>query len=150
MMTTEQIMMKLAQIRGINNEQLEDVRGNISSERISEEDKRVVDESAAEPIESSAPAEEQSSGHTGEIGNWSEELKALASLWNGEISERGMIINSTIEMSKKEYMKQIKGKTQDDILSDPLLYIMFRSEEQGDANFFSWLDRFPKAKNESK
>jgi hypothetical protein len=150
-MTTEQILARLAQITGKNNERPieEPMRGNIIGD-ISEDDSGDRAESTVESIVVSDAVEEQPIEDIRPVRTWPEEIKTLCGVWSGILADSGFIINNAVVMSKKEYLKHSKGKSQDEILSDPLLYVMFRSEDQSDVNFFSWLDRFPKVKNESK
>jgi hypothetical protein len=150
-MTSEQILARLAQITGKSNEHTNTYIGECSD---SGRDSSIAGNGTIEPtaklVKPSTPAKEQPPRDVSETGNWSEEDTARAVLWGGVLSGRGVIIENSVQMSKKDYQKHIKGKTQDDILSDPLLYILFRSEEQSESNFFQWLDKFPKAKDESK
>lgn len=58
----------------------------------------------------------------------------------------GDVVNAyllgTRQMTRKEYLSYSKGLTQEQLLQHPLLYCMFRSEDQGESNFFEWLARF--------
>jgi hypothetical protein len=150
-MTTDQILARLAQITGKNNERPieEPMRGNIIRD-ISEDDSGDRIESTVESVVSSDAIEKQPIGDIEPIRSWPESLNTLANLWGATISENGTLIGFTKTMSKKDYQKYIKGKTQEDIFTDPLRYVLFRSEEQSDVNYFNWLDRFPKEKDEGK
>lgn len=55
----------------------------------------------------------------------------------------GYVINGR-EMTRKEYLTYSKNLKQDELLKHPLLYLMFRAEGQGEANFFDWLSKFKK------
>jgi hypothetical protein len=125
------------------------MRGNIIGD-VPEDDSGDRAQSTIEPIEPSNAIEEQPIDDVRPVRTWSEEVRTLCSVWRGNIADSGFILSNEVVMSKKEYLKHSKGKSQDEILSDPLLYVMFRSEDQSDVNFFSWLDRFPKVKDESK
>ena len=60
----------------------------------------------------------------------------------------GIIVNKylmeTRQMTRKEYLQYAKGLKQSDVLDHPLLYSMFRSEDQSQVNFLEWIDRFKK------
>lgn len=67
-----------------------------------------------------------------------EELRILAKEWKGEIVNK-VILNNKRKMTRKEYLKLKKTfKTIEDFMNSPLLYLMFRSEEQAEAGFISW------------
>lgn len=79
----------------------------------------------------------------------SQELRELARKWGGTVGITGKIVENSVSMARKDYLKYTKGLNQDQVLADPLLYVLFRSDEQSEVNFFSWLEKFPKAKDES-
>ena len=154
MMTNQQIMERLAQITGKTNNASVMHLGDSSNGRGDEGDIEETSGSSSPTSESiSAPV---AVGH--EIipdvmeaeFNPSPELKQLAVKWQAEIGITGKLICNKVSMTKKDYLKHIKGMTADKVLDDPLLHVLFRSEEQPEVNFFSWLDRFPKVKNESE
>jgi hypothetical protein len=66
------------------------------------------------------------------------------SKYGGKMSDNGKLICETRQMSKKEYLIETKGMDERDILSSPLLYLMFRSEGQAEGHFVQWLSRFSK------
>lgn len=147
-MTTEMIMMKLAAIRGKSNGQpIINASDDRSSDEVCED--APVNDTDPEPTGSatddsdehiSSPIETESNRVN------SQELIELAMKWGAEISQNGFLIENKIGMTRKDYLKHIKSLTQESLLSDPLLYVLFRAEEQGDANFFQWIERFPKDK----
>jgi hypothetical protein len=153
-MTTEMIMMKLAAIRGKNNGpqangDTQPASTSPESHHLDAEEQEEVDtskDSSAGDVEESvydvSDVVEASTAH-------SKELIELAMKWGAEIGLSGILINNSIQMSKKDYLKYIKNLSREALLKDPLLYILFRSEEQGDANFFHWIERFQKAENEN-
>ncbi len=62
----------------------------------------------------------------------------LLEQYGGEIIN-GRLLNTTNKMSRKDYLAEKKKfKTLDDFWNSPLLYVMFRSEEQIDSNFVNW------------
>lgn len=65
----------------------------------------------------------------------------------------GKILRGSKQMSRKEYLaEKRKFKTVDDLWQSPLIYLMFRSEGQPEANFVIWVTTIEKEliKNESK
>jgi hypothetical protein len=74
------------------------------------------------------------------------ELTALAEAWQAEIGETGKLVCNKVDMNRKDYLKHTRTITQEQLLDDPLMYVLFRSEEQPEGNFFHWLERFPRAK----
>lgn len=66
------------------------------------------------------------------------ELKILANKYEGQIVGK-YIMHAKKPMKRKEYLS-MKFKTEEEFWSSPLLYIMFRSEEQIVANFTNWTD----------
>lgn len=148
-MTTEQIMMKLAEIRGKSNGT---AKADVDTVRESERGDTVYqygEVSGSGPIPAPISADAEPTKDVPEIKPSSKELVELAMKWGAVISDNGFLIENSIPMTRKEYLKHTKNMNVDQVIVDPLLYIMFRSEEQGEANFFNWLERFPKAKNEN-
>jgi hypothetical protein len=60
----------------------------------------------------------------------------------------GNVVNEYLldgrQMTKKEYAQYCKGLTQAELLGHPLLYMLFRAEDQSQVNFFEWLNKFKK------
>lgn len=153
-------MMKLSQITGktyndVSGIQENNVSGSLpgSEENFSEstvleenehiggdddEESEYEDDSDSEPTPDIRPIRAHSS-----------ELIELAMKWGGTIGATGKIINNKVEMSRKDFLKYSKDMTQEQALNDPLLHVMFRSEEQSQASFWDFLDRFPKEEYES-
>lgn len=151
-MTREEIMKKLAEIKGTMN----DRSGIVDSGSGEQTDDVEPVESVEEPVISGPDNASDDGGHrvvesVVEVEPFkpSAELIALAQVWQAQIGETGKLVFNQIDMSRKDYLKHSKSLTQEQLLDDPLLYILFRSEEQPEGNFFQWLERFPKAKNES-
>lgn len=84
-----------------------------------------------------------------EIRSHAPELIELAMKWNGTIGLTGKIVNNRVNMSKKDFYKHSKNLTQKKLLADPLLYVMFRSDEQSEGSFWDFLGKFPKEEDES-
>jgi hypothetical protein len=68
------------------------------------------------------------------------EVEEYRSIFNGTIVN-GYILNNR-EMTRKEYLQYTRGLKHEEVLSHPLMYVMFRAEGQGEANFFEWLAKF--------
>lgn len=154
-MTREEIMMKLEQIKnmGKNNAEIQDISAACVGEgaTVDASSAGYVQEQSVEPVSVSDDVLDQPTEDIVEAEFVATpELKELAMKWGAEIGLSGALISNKIVMTRKDYLKHTKNLTVDQVLADPLLHIMFRSEEQADPNFFTWLDRFPKAKNESK
>lgn len=67
-------------------------------------------------------------------------LTSLSKKWKGEIIG-GRLLKCERLMTRSEYLKTIKEfKTQEDLYESPLLFLLFRSEEQMEANFSLWID----------
>ena len=64
--------------------------------------------------------------------------------YGGRYSPNGVLVCHTKDMSHTEYKSITKKMTQKEILKSPLLYVLFRSEDQKEGHFFNWLDSFPK------
>ena len=66
------------------------------------------------------------------------ELDTFAKEWKGEIVNK-VILKNERRMTRKEYLKMKRTfKTTEEFYNSPLLYLMFRSEEQADASFITW------------
>lgn len=150
-MTTNQILMKLAAITGKTyNDTPGTQEGGIhDSPEIRPEDVAVCEnesnsEDGSEQLESQSGDNDEVSNNIRQAKSHSREIVELAIKWGASISDNEKIINNSIEMSRKDFLKYSKDFTQSALLSDPLLYVMFRSEEQTQANFWDFLDKFPK------
>ena len=147
-MTREEIMKKLEEIRnkGKNNVP-ENLDGTSDRRALGETTERSPEVCGPEPIHLCEHDELQTVQDNVEAPfDASPELRELAMKWGAEIGITGKLISNTISMQRKDYLKHVKTSTQESLLSDPLLYILFRSEEQGEPNFFAWLEKFPKEK----
>lgn len=156
-------MMKLSQITGktfnelgFSNVQETDVSGSISGseENFYESEveveyqgydntdrDRVLDESEDDTNGASSPDIRSTRTH-------SPELIELAMKWGATIGLTGKIINNKVIMSRKEFLKYSKNMTQKEALTDPLLYVMFRSEEQSEGSFWDFLGKFSREEDE--
>lgn len=72
---------------------------------------------------------------------YSSEIKAYLVLFEAKDVRNNKILDGR-NMTRKEYLKYTKKLSKQEVLSHPLLYRMFRSEEQMEGNFHSWLDQF--------
>lgn len=149
-------MMKLSQITGktyndIPGPQDGDVSVDVfHSEGTSEDDEDDADEEIGQDSDDDEDGgESESTPDVRPIKPFAAELVELAMKWGGTIGSTGKIINNKIEMSRKDFLKYSKDMTQEQALNDPLLHVMFRSEEQSQASFWDFLDRFPKEEYES-
>jgi hypothetical protein len=62
--------------------------------------------------------------------------------YGGKLSANGVVICHTKDMKRVEYNQITKKMTQKEVLNHPLLYVLFRSEEQKEGNFHAWLATF--------
>ncbi|CAB4124520.1 hypothetical protein UFOVP53_7 [uncultured Caudovirales phage] len=69
--------------------------------------------------------------------------------YGGRLSENGVVIGHTKDMTNAEYKSLTKKMTQNELLKSPLLHVFFRAEEQNEGHFWHWLDKFPKENNEN-
>jgi hypothetical protein len=149
MMTREEIMKKLAEIKGTMND-----RPTIMDTGSREQDNNVEPTLDVEDEPVSGPDNAPSDGGYRAIESVVEvesfrptpELIALAQTWQAEIGETGKLVCNKVDMNRKDYLKHTRTITQEQLLDDPLMYVLFRSEEQPEGNFFHWLERFPRAK----
>lgn len=72
------------------------------------------------------------------------EVKELAKIFDATKIVNNKIMDGR-QMTRKEYLSYSKGLTEDEVGDHPLVFKMFRSEDQGEANFLYWLEKFPKA-----
>ena len=73
-----------------------------------------------------------------------EEATPYTIKYGGRLSENGVVIGHTKDMTNVEYKILTKKMTQNELLKSPLLYVFFRAEDQKEANFYNWLEKFPK------
>jgi len=71
----------------------------------------------------------------------SPQLEELSKQYQGSI-DSGFITCNKVQMSRKDYLKHVKDMTQTAIYGDPLLYVLFRSEQQSNINFLDWMSGF--------
>lgn len=68
--------------------------------------------------------------------------------YGGRLSENGVVIGHTKDMTNTEYKSLTKKMTQSELLKSPLLHVFFRAEGQTEGHLWNWLDKFPKECNE--
>jgi hypothetical protein len=68
--------------------------------------------------------------------------------YGGRLSENGVVISHTKDMTHAEYKSLTKNMTQNELLKSPLLHVFFRAEGQTEGHLWNWLDKFPKEHNE--
>lgn len=72
---------------------------------------------------------------------YSSEIKTYLELFKATEVRNNKILDGR-DMTRKEYLKYTKHLSKQEVLNHPLMYRMFRSEEQMEGNFHSWLDQF--------
>jgi hypothetical protein len=150
MMTREEIMKKLAEIKGtMNNDRPTIVdRTDRVQERIDEPAHNIEEEVVSGPDNTPSDDGYRAIESVVEVESFrpTPELTALAEAWQAEIGETGKLVCNKVDMNRKDYLKHTRTITQEQLLDNPLMYVLFRSEEQPEGNFFHWLERFPRAK----
>ena len=64
--------------------------------------------------------------------------------YGGRLSENGVVIGHTKDMTNAEYKSLTKKMTQNELLKSPLLFVFFRAIDQTEGHFWNWLEKFPK------
>jgi hypothetical protein len=77
-----------------------------------------------------------------------EQATLYAIKYCGRLSENGVVIAHTKDMTNAEYKILTKKMTQNELLKSPLLHVFFRAEGQTEGHLWNWLDKFPKEHNE--
>ena len=131
----EDALKKLAEITGKGIIYVESERNNASSDFDNNQEKIVVN---ATEIERNT-AERHATIST---SNSSSSLDDLRNIFGGIVVNKYLM--ECRQMTKKEYLFYTKGIKQSDLLDHPLLYAMFRAEDQAEVNFFEWINRFKK------
>jgi hypothetical protein len=68
------------------------------------------------------------------------DLDEMVSRYGGKIYNDRLVDANTI--SRKEYLSITKNLTRDQVMSHPLVHVLFRSEGQSSSNFFEWVNSF--------
>lgn len=79
----------------------------------------------------------------------SSKIEDLHKMFPGSKIVQGKIIGGR-QMTRKEYLKYVKGLTYESIWTHPLHYKLFRAEGQGEGFYFRWVDQFPKEEKDDK
>jgi hypothetical protein len=69
-------------------------------------------------------------------------VEEYQSMFGGEIVNNYLMNNR--QMTHEEYVSHSRGLKQEEMLSHPLMYAMFRADGQKEFNFFEWMSRFKK------
>lgn len=138
-MSKEDVLKKLAQITGkvlIDEEVYKEIDLSITCQDTDNSEEEIVDDASEvgdnnEPGPSEEPAQESSA-----------QVKEYLETFGGELVNNHLL--NSRQMTRKEYLQLSKSLKQEELLAHPLLYVMFRSEDQGEQNFFDWINRFKK------
>lgn len=135
LMSREDVIRKIAEITSKEFEHVENERSSSSSDSDNNEEKIVDD--ACEVRSNSAESTAQVT-----TSSTATSLNDLQKIFGGIIVNKYLM--DTRQMTRKEYLQYSKGLKQSDVLDHPLMYSMFRSEDQSQVNFLEWIDRFKK------
>jgi hypothetical protein len=135
-MSREDVLKQLAFITG--KVEASDVKseGESSSQDINNNQEETVDDASEIGSDNSEPVTENATGST------ASSLEDLQKVFGGNIVNKYLM--DARQMTRKEYNQYSKGLTQSELLDHPLLYIMFRAENQAQVNFLEWVSRFKK------
>lgn len=73
--------------------------------------------------------------------NISNKSREYADKYGGEIKDSGYIIGGR-QITSREYSSIVRGMTQNELLYHPMLYKLFRAENQKESNFIQWINKF--------
>lgn len=137
MMSKEDILKRLAEITGKVKE-YDDVKsqGDNASTDIDNNEEETLDDAIEIASDNSEPDADSTTAST------SASLIEFQKIFGGNIVNKYLL--EARQLTKKEYVQYCKGLTQAELLEHPLLYMLFRAEEQSQVNFFEWLNRFKK------
>lgn len=76
----------------------------------------------------------------GEISSLNSDLDAMVKKYGGKIYN-DRLVDADV-MSRKEYLSIVRDLTRDQVVSHPLVHVLFRSEGQSSSNFFEWINSF--------
>lgn len=135
LMSREDVIKKIAEITSKEFDYVEDERSSSSSDFDNNEEK-IVDDAG----EAGSNSTESATQVTTAVSSTS--LDDLQKIFGGVIVNKYLM--EARQMTRKEYLQYAKGLKQSEILDHPLLYCMFRSEDQSQVNFLEWIGRFKK------
>lgn len=101
-------------------------KGEFDAELGERHDDTISDERSVAEVTTASPTEEQ---------------KSLLKHYLGSTLHNGKLIHGR-QMTRKEYLKVSKDLDQEELGEHPLLYKMFRSENQTEVFFPRWMDTF--------
>ena len=93
------------------------------------------------------PGDKSEGGEDNRLNTHSEVLLEYQKLFSGSRVVNDKIMGGR-QMTRKEYKKYTRNFTQDDLYDHPLHYKFFRAEEQNEAFYHRWINRFPEAEDE--
>lgn len=134
-MSREDVIKKIAEITSKEFHYVEN-EGGSSSSYLNNNEEKIMDD-ASETGNNNTESVTQIS-----TASSSTSLDDLQKIFGGIIVNKYLM--ETRQMTRKEYLQYAKGLKQSDVLDHPLLYSMFRSEDQSQVNFLEWIDRFKK------
>jgi len=136
-MSKDEVLVKLAEIT-VNTKELSHVQNQRidTEEDINNNQKKTVDDAAAIGGDTTERFSENTTSES------ASSLEDLQKIFGGNIVNKYLM--ETRQMTRKEYLSYTKGLAQSELMDHPLLYTMFRSEDQAQVNFFEWINRFKK------
>jgi hypothetical protein len=134
-MSKDEVLERLAEITGKAKEQddVQDQRDNPPAD---------IDNNEEANVDDAAEAGSDNSGSDDTAASSSSSVEEFQKIFGGNIVNEFLLDGR--KMTKKEYTQYCKGLTQTELLAHPLLYMLFRSEDQSQVNFFDWLNKFKK------
>jgi hypothetical protein len=134
-MSKDEVLQKLAEITGKAKElsYVENQRVDASEDIDNNEEKAVDDIAEARSNTTERSSENSTTSATSS-------LEDLQKIFGGNIVNKYLM--DTRQMTRKEYIHYTKGLKRSELMDHPLLYLMFRSEDQAQVNFFDWINRF--------
>jgi hypothetical protein len=145
-MTNEEVARKLAAITG--KPLSEFFNGTISSSGVKTSTLSPIEQTEVDK-NNTLPRDKSKRGENNNTTVPSEEVLEYQKMFIGsKLSKDNTCIMDGRQMTRKEYLKLIKGLDRNSIFKHPLMYKMFRSEGQIEAAFPAWIEKFPKAKDE--
>ena len=135
LMSREDVIKKIAEITSKEFDYVESERGSSSSSAYNNEEKTMDDVGQIASDSSESITQVSTACSTTSLDD-------LQKIFGGNIVNKYLM--DTRQMTRKEYLQSTKGLKQSDVLDHPLLYSMFRSEDQPQVNFLEWVGRFKK------
>lgn len=129
---------------GIKEVQGQNVENKTTEIRCSEKTESDIPEIQDDEVESIRGTSIRDGRNAKEDDGASRKTDVYTIKYGGRYSGNGKLIEHTQDMKKVEYNQITKKMTQKEVLNHPLLYVLFRAEEQKEGHFWSWLEQFSK------